>query len=124
LREEKVGTCTAEVKMRFAGFGKPFMVKNYSWFAVDSNFMFEKLLLDQLEAQSKQVANSDLDKAISQLPTEPTKPLESATKPQLTVTSEPSGAEIEIDGEFIGSTPTTLTTTEGKIAVKVKKPGF
>lgn len=77
-----------------------------------------------LEAQSRQAASSDLDKAISQLPTEAPKPIESTAKPQLTITSEPSGAEIEIDGEFIGNTPTTVTAKEGTVIVKVKKAGF
>jgi len=123
LREEEPGTCTAEVKMSFAGFGKPFMA-SLGWYDVGSNFNFEKTLLDQLEAQSKQAASADLDKAISQLPTEAPKPVESAVKPQLTVTSEPSGAEIEIDGEFIGNTPTTVTVKEGSAKVKVTKTGF
>jgi hypothetical protein len=123
LREEKPGVCTAEVKMSFAGFGKPFM-GSLGWYAVESNFNFEKTLLDQLEAQSKQAASADLDKAISQLPTAPPSAVESATKPQLTITSEPIGAEIEIDGEFIGNTPTTVTTKEGSVVVKVKKAGF
>lgn len=123
LREEKPGTCTAEVKMSFAGFGRPFM-GSLGWYAVDSNFNFEKILLDQLDAQSRQAASADLDKAIIQLPTEAPKPVESAAKPQLTITSEPSGAEIDIDGEFIGSTPTTVTAKQGKVVVKVKKVGF
>jgi hypothetical protein len=123
LREEKPGTCTAEVKMSFAGFGKP-MFGQYGWYAVESNFSFEKNLMDELEVQSKKAASDDLDKAISQLPTEAPKPVESAAKPQLTITSEPSGAEIEIDGEFIGNTPTTVTAKQGKVAVKVKKAGF
>lgn len=123
LREEKPGTCTAEVKMSFAGFGKPFM-GSLGWYAVESNFNLEKNLMDQLEAQSKQAASADMDKAISQLPTEPSKLVENAAKPQLTITSEPTGAEIEIDGEFIGNTPTAVTTKQGKVVVKVKKTGF
>lgn len=123
LREEKSGTCTAEVKMSFAGLGKPFM-GTLGWYAVESNFNFEKALLDGLEAQSKQAASADLDKAVSQLPTEAPKTAETLAKPQLTITSEPSGAEIEIDGEFIGNTPTTVTAKTGKVIVKVKKTGF
>jgi hypothetical protein len=123
LREEKPGACTAEVKMSFAGFGKP-LVGTLGWYAVESNFNFEKALLDQLEAKSKQAANADLDKAISQLPTEAPKPVESVAKPQLTITSKPSGAEIEIDGEFIGNTPTTVTARGGKVVIKVKTAGF
>ena len=123
LREERLGTCTAEIRMSFAGFGKPFM-GSLGWYAVESNFSFEKALLDQLEAQSKHAASADMDKAISQLPTEAPKPVESAAKPQLTITSEPTGAEIEIDDEFIGNAPTTVTVKEGSVVVKVKKSGF
>jgi hypothetical protein len=123
LREEKPGTCTAELKMSFAGFGKP-MFGDYGWYAVESNFNFEKAILEQLETQSNQAAAAELDNAISQLPTAPPKPIESAAKPQLTVTSEPTGAEIEIDGEFIGNTPTTVTAKEGSMTVNVRKAGF
>lgn len=119
LREEKTRTCTAEIKMSFAGLD----YRN-GWYAVESNFSYEKALMDELEAQSKQAASADLDKAISQLPTEAPKPVESAAKPELAITSEPSGAEIEIDGEFIGNTPTTVTAKQGKVVVKVKKSGF
>jgi hypothetical protein len=51
-------------------------------------------------------------------------PAETAAKPQLTITSEPSGAQIEIDGEFIGNTPTTMTSKEGSVSVTIKKAGF
>jgi hypothetical protein len=123
LREEKPGTCTAEVKMSFAGFGKP-MFGQYGWYAVESNFNFEKALMDGLEAQSKQAASADLDTAISHLPTEAPKAVESMARPQLTITSEPGGAEIEIDGEFIGNTPTTVMAKGGNVVVKVRKAGF
>lgn len=125
FREDKPGKCTAEVKMSFAGFGKP-MFGQYGWYAVESNFNFEKALLDELDAQSKQAVSADLDDAISLLPTAPPKVSDSATtaKPQLTVTSEPTGAEIAIDGEFIGNTPTTVMTKEGSVTVTVKKAGL
>ncbi len=122
LREETIGECTAEVKMSFAGFGKPFL-GTLGWYAVDSNFNFEKVILDQLDVQSKAAANADLDRAISQLPTVSPKANEMA-QPQLTITSDPAGAEIEIDGEFIGNTPTTVTVKQGKVFVKVKRGGF
>ena len=123
LRDEKPGTCTAEVKMSFAGFGKP-MFGQYGWYAVESNFTFEKTLLDELEVQAKQAASVDLNKAITQLPTEAPKLVESAaSKPQLTITSDPSGAEIEIDAEFIGNTPTTVMAKGGSVTVKLRKAG-
>src|SRR5205807_7946436 len=67
---------------------------------------------------SSDVCSSDL------VPTEAPRPLEIEAKPQLTITSEPNGAEIEIDGEFIGNAPTTTTVKHGKVVVKVKKAGF
>lgn len=61
----------------------------------------------------------------TQLTTIPTADaVERGAKPQLTVTSEPSGAEIEINGEFVGNTPTTVAVKDGKVVVKLKKSGF
>ena len=42
----------------------------------------------------------------------------------VTVSSIPSGADIEIDGAFVGSTPSTLKVTPGTHEIKVKKSGF
>lgn len=123
LREEKLGTCNAEIKMSFAGYGRPFM-GSLGWYAVDSNFNFEKNLLDQLEAQSKHAADTDQDKGISQIPVALPPANEAAAKPQLMITSEPTGAEIEINGEFIGSTPTTVSARSGSVAITIKKSGF
>jgi hypothetical protein len=43
---------------------------------------------------------------------------------QLEVSSTPSGAEIEIDGNFVGSTPSTVGVTPGQHQLAVKKKGF
>lgn len=40
------------------------------------------------------------------------------------VDSNPPGADIEIDGAFVGSTPSTLTVAPGAHQVTVKKKGF
>lgn len=40
------------------------------------------------------------------------------------VTSTPDGADIEIDGAFIGSTPTTVALTAGDHTVIVRKKGY
>lgn len=42
----------------------------------------------------------------------------------LTVESSVANCDIEIDGEFVGSTPSTLTVAPGKHAVTVKKTGY
>jgi hypothetical protein len=38
--------------------------------------------------------------------------------------SVPDGADIEIDGSFVGNTPSDVQVTEGDHTVTVKKAGF
>lgn len=40
------------------------------------------------------------------------------------MTSIPDGADIEVDGNFVGNTPSDLQLSEGDHAITVKKPGF
>jgi hypothetical protein len=47
-----------------------------------------------------------------------------AATAQLDVTSNPSGADIEVDGKFVGSTPSSITVAPGDHDVVVKKNGF
>ena len=82
-----------------------------------------KLQAVKVAPKQAAVANDDL-KVVSQIPTEGPKAVENAIRPQLTIVSEPSGAEIEINDEFIGNTPTTVRVKEGKVIVKVKKAGY
>lgn len=124
LREEQPGHCRAEVEMSLSGFGREFGADFETWRPVGSNFNFEKSILDAIEAQSKRAAELVTDQAISQVPTASPLPGESDVRAQLTITSEPGGAEIEIDGKFIGTTPTTLSAKEGSVTVLVKKNGF
>jgi hypothetical protein len=42
----------------------------------------------------------------------------------LAVDSAPQGADIEVDGEFVGSTPSTINVPSGKHLVAVKKKGY
>jgi hypothetical protein len=43
---------------------------------------------------------------------------------KLSVASVPDGADIEIDGTFVGNTPSDLQVPEGDHVIAVKKPGF
>ena len=43
---------------------------------------------------------------------------------KLTVTSLPDGADIEVDGSFVGDTPSDVQVAEGEHTVSVKKTGF
>jgi hypothetical protein len=43
---------------------------------------------------------------------------------KLQLESSPSGADIEIDGNFVGSTPSDIQVSEGEHVISVKKAGF
>jgi len=43
---------------------------------------------------------------------------------QMQVSSDPAGADIEIDGNFVGNTPSTLNVRTGQHQISVKKSGF
>lgn len=44
--------------------------------------------------------------------------------PQITVASEPAGADIEVDGSFVGNTPSTIDMTPGDHVIRVTKAGY
>jgi hypothetical protein len=47
-----------------------------------------------------------------------------AAQASLAIESTPAGADVEIDGAFVGNTPSTLTVAPGSHKVSVKKKGF
>lgn len=47
-----------------------------------------------------------------------------AAPTQLTLVSIPDGADVEIDGAFVGSTPSTITLASGDHTVRVSKKGY
>lgn len=51
-------------------------------------------------------------------------PVAQTTVVQLAVSSDPTGADIEIDGNFVGNTPSSVGVTPGKHQIAVKKAGF
>jgi len=51
-------------------------------------------------------------------------PVMAPTSAHVAVSSEPDAADIEIDGSFVGSTPSTLNLTAGEHEVRVTKSGF
>jgi hypothetical protein len=44
--------------------------------------------------------------------------------PKIAMASNPDGAEIEIDGVFVGTTPSAIEVTQGEHLIAVKKSGF
>jgi hypothetical protein len=65
---------------------------------------------------------------LKNVPLEPTnggpEKSEAAAQTSATIESSPTGADIEIDGNFIGSTPSTVNLTPGAHEITVKKKGF
>jgi hypothetical protein len=51
-------------------------------------------------------------------------PLQAEAKTQLVITSTPDAADIEIDGSFVGNTPSTVGVAAGQHQISVKKSGF
>jgi PEGA domain len=51
-------------------------------------------------------------------------PSNSATVPKISVASTPDGADIEIDGSFVGNTPSVVELAPGEHVVVVKKSGY
>lgn len=56
-------------------------------------------------------------------PTAPAAPT-AAAQASLAIDSMPAGADIEIDGSFVGNTPSTVSVAAGSHNVSVKKKGF
>jgi hypothetical protein len=54
---------------------------------------------------------------------EPVGPVQ-AVPAQLAISSNPDGADIEIDGGFVGNTPSSIETTPGEHVVVIHKKGF
>ena len=49
---------------------------------------------------------------------------DSKSNAQLEITSQPPGADIDIDGSFVGSTPSSVGVSPGQHNIRVKKAGF
>jgi len=47
-----------------------------------------------------------------------------ATNAQLEITSNPSGAEISVDGNFVGDTPSELAVAAGVHTITISKHGY
>jgi hypothetical protein len=66
-----------------------------------------------------------LDQAKFQAPkSEPTASTTVAATGQIDIISTPPGADIEIDGKFVGNTPSSVTVAPGDHEIAVKKSGF
>jgi hypothetical protein len=51
-------------------------------------------------------------------------PTSATASGKLSISSNPAGADIELDGSFMGNTPSDLAIAEGDHIIQIKKPGF
>ena len=68
--------------------------------------------------------DTKLDQAKFQVGNGASASVNTAATGQIDVASTPSGADIEIDGKFVGSTPSSITVAPGDHEIAVKKAGF
>jgi hypothetical protein len=54
----------------------------------------------------------------------PKQPVPASAQASLNIDSTPAGADIEIDGAFVGNTPSTASVASGSHQIAVKKKGF
>ncbi len=91
----------------------------------------------QIQTAYSGIVNNDagdfkqrVDQSITKLKSEPlpeqtaASPSAPAAQASVNVESTPAGADIEIDGAFVGNTPSKINLTPGKHQVVVKKKGF
>jgi hypothetical protein len=52
------------------------------------------------------------------------KPMAAASTSKISVSSTPANADIEVDGSFVGNTPSVIDVTAGEHSVVVKKTGY
>ena len=76
--------------------------------------------LDIAKFQPPAPADAPSDSAAAGSPAENA----SAVSAKLNVESDPPGADIEVDGSFVGNTPSDVQVTEGDHTVTVKKSGI
>lgn len=77
----------------------------------------EELLAARGKSQSEPTPSTNAAAA-------PSVPVQSVSQASLTVDSTPPGADIEVDGGFVGNTPSTVTITAGSHEIAVTKKGF
>jgi hypothetical protein len=63
-------------------------------------------------------------KSPSPTPTASLAPAQSITSSKLSIGSNPASADIEVDGEFVGTTPSVLELSPGEHTIVLRKTGY
>ena len=66
----------------------------------------------------------DMAKFRTPAPVQAASESQAGTSSDVAVTSNPAGADIEVDGAFVGDTPSMITINAGDHTISLKKPGF
>ena len=66
----------------------------------------------------------DMARFRSPAPVQAASATQASTSSDVAVASNPAGADIEVDGAFVGDTPSTITVAAGDHTISLKKPGF
>jgi len=61
---------------------------------------------------------------VKPFPAQPPEVAKPQSSPKLSISSIPDGADIEVDGSFMGNTPSAVELTPGEHTVSVKKSGY
>jgi PEGA domain len=107
-------SCRVQLKLSFTALQRNASTGD-QWYALESNNFLEQTLLDmigQLALRNPGTTQSVVGSTAPALP---------AT---VSITSNPPGGDIEIDGKFVGSTPSKFELTPGKHEIHVKKSGL
>ena len=66
----------------------------------------------------------DMAKFRSPAPVQSASGAQAGANSNVAVASYPAGADIEVDGTFVGDTPSTITVAAGDHTISIRKPGF
>lgn len=91
------------------------------WWILQSNGSFESTILEEVGQRTKLSSGHSVALALAPLKQPPPPSTAPAT---LALTSNPAGAEIEMDGKYVGSTPSTLKVQPGSRGIVLRKAGY
>ncbi len=101
--KENGASCELQIQTAYSGLGN------------NDAGDFKKRVDDSLTKLKGQPLTTNEDK---------TAPAAAPAQASLAIDSTPSGADIEIDGSFVGNSPSTIDVKPGSHQVNVKKKGF
>jgi len=89
-------------------------------------FMHGKDIIIPKGTEVPTFVNGNFELDLSKFQAAPTAaaPLSSGTNAEVAVTSNPPGAEIQIDGTFVGNTPSTIGVSSGDHTIDITKSGY